>query len=407
MSSHTTEGEHFTKNKLKKGIDPIVFFFSLAAVLAIGFVVGIYRYQIFASVATVFNIPASAETINTDQLQRTYRQLVANYDGTLDTEALITGANRGMVAAAGDKYTVFFDAEEASKFNGELEGSIGGGVGAQVGIQDEKITLVKILSNTPAEKAGLLAGDKVIAINGETTEGYTTEQAVEKIRGDIGTTVKLRIIRGTEQLEVSVTRAEISSPSVTSEVKDGIGILTISRFDQETGRLAREAAKGFKDAKVKGVILDVRSNPGGFLTAAQDVAGIWLNDKVVVVEKSDGVVVDELRSGKNQLLEGVPTVVLVDANSASASEIVAGALKDHKAATLVGEKTFGKGTVQRLIPLTNGAMLKVTVARWFTPNGVNLSKGGIAPDKEVLLSEADIRDANDLQKAAAVQLLTK
>lgn len=408
MSSDvTTRGEAGKAERQKRGIDPILFFLSLTAVLAIGFAVGVYRVQIFASMASVFHLPASSKVLDTELLQQAYRQLDANFDGQLDEQALINGATKGMVEAAGDKYTAFFNTEEASKFNSDLEGSIGGGIGAQVGIRDEVVTLVKIIPSTPAEREGLRAGDKVRLINGESTKGMTTEWAVERIRGEVGTTVKLAIERDGQSLDISVTRAEITAPSVSSEVKDGIGILTISRFDQSTGDQANAAARSFKEAGVKGVILDLRGNPGGYLTASRTVAGIWLDQKIIVTEKTGGEVVEELRSGKSPLLEGVPTVVLVDGNSASASEIVAGALKDHKAATLVGETTYGKGTVQRLITLNDGSMLKVTVARWFTPNGVNLSEGGIKPDKEVKLSTEDIQNDNDRQMAAAKEILAR
>lgn len=407
MSSDVSSGGEVTKQKdrRQRSIDPIVFFLSLAAVLAIGFVAGMYRVQVFAGLASAFGIPTSSKTLNTDLLQQTYRQLDANFDGDLDENALINGAARGMVEAAGDDYTTFLDAEEAERMNSDLEGSIGGGIGAQVGVRDETITLVKILAGTPAEQAGLKAGDKVLTINSETTKDWTTEQAVERIRGEVGTTVKLGIERDGQAMDMTITRAEISVDSVTSEVRDGIGYMTITRFDQETGQLAATAAQSFKEAGVKGVILDLRGNPGGYLSAAQDVSGIWLSKKLVVVEKTGDKVIDELRSRRNAVLEGVPTVVLVDGNSASASEIVAGALHDHKAATLVGETTYGKGTVQRLITLTNGAVLKVTVARWFTPNGLNLSKVGITPDHTVKLSEEDIKNSNDRQMTKAEELL--
>ena len=405
MSSGVTKSNDLVKQK--RGIDPIIFFLSLAVVLALGFVAGMYRVQLFAGLATVLNMPASSKTLNTDLLQQTYRQLDANFDGELDVQALINGSVRGMVEAAGDDYTVFLDSNEAERMNSNLEGSIGGGIGAQVGTRDDAIVLVKILADTPAEKAGLKMGDKVLTINGETTEGETTEQAVERIRGEIGTTVKLGIERDNQRMEISVTREEISIDSVSSEIRGDIGYMTIARFDQETGNLARAAATSFKDAGVKGVILDLRGNPGGYLSAAQDVSGIWLNNKLVVIEKQGDAVIDQLKSRRNAILEGVPTVVLVDGNSASASEIVAGALSDHKAATLVGETTYGKGTVQRLITLTNGALLKVTVARWYTPNGLNLSKVGIKPDKVVELTEDDIRDSNDRQMKAAEELLQK
>jgi len=401
----TNGGETVKPARQRHGIDPIIFWLSLGAVLALGFVAGMYRVQLFAGLASVLNMPSSSKTLNTDLLQQTYRQLDANFDGELDEEALINGSVRGMVEAVGDDYTTFMNAEEAEQMNSDLEGSIGGGIGAQVGIRDEVITLVKILEGTPAERSDLRAGDMVLTINGKSTKGLTTEQAVEQIRGEVGTTVKLGLMRDGASLEKTITREEISVDSVSSEIKDGIGVMTITRFDQDTGRLARAAAESFKEAGVKGVILDMRGNPGGYLTAAQDVSSIWLSNKLVVVEKTGETVIDTLNSRRNAVLDGMPTVVLVDGNSASASEIVAGALHDHKAATLVGETTYGKGTVQRLITLTDGAILKVTVARWYTPSGLNLSKVGIKPDHTVKLSEEDIRNNNDKQMQKAEQLL--
>jgi carboxyl-terminal processing protease len=388
-----------------QGINGAVYVGALVLMLGIGFVAGIYRYDILGAIAPAFGVKTSSQTIDTTALQQTYRTLLANYDGELDTNALINGASRGMVAAAGDPYTAFFDESEAEQFNNDLSGSIGGGIGAQIGIQDEVVTLVKILSGTPAERAGLKAGDTVKSINGEPTAGYTTDDAVAKLRGEIGTTVKIAITRSGEDKEFTITRAEISAPSVESELKDGIGTITITRFDSDTGALARRAAQQFKDAGVKGVILDLRGNGGGYVAAAQSVAGIWLKNKRVVTEKAGDTVVDEITTGSNTILEGVKTIVLVDGNSASASEIVAGALKDYNAATLVGTKTYGKGTVQQLLPLANGSMLKVTVARWYTPNGVNISEVGIEPDTTVKITSEDITQGNDLQRQAALNAL--
>jgi carboxyl-terminal processing protease len=260
-----------------QGINGAVFVGALVLMLGIGFVAGIYRYDILGAIAPAFGVKTSSQTIDTTALQQTYRTLLANYDGELDTNALINGASRGMVAAAGDPYTAFFDESEAEQFNNDLSGSIGGGIGAQIGIQDEVVTLVKILSGTPAERAGLKAGDTVKSINGEPTAGYTTDDAVAKLRGEIGTTVKIAITRSGEDKEFTITRAEISAPSVESELKDGIGTITITRFDSDTGALARRAAQQFKDAGVKGVILDLRGNGGGYVAAAQSVAGIWLS----------------------------------------------------------------------------------------------------------------------------------
>jgi carboxyl-terminal processing protease len=367
--------------------------------------IGTYRFEIYANtIAPVFGIKASAESLDTDLLQQTYRELSANFDGTLDKQALLYGAAKGMTAAAGDQYTTFFSPKDAEEFDSDMSGSIGGGIGAQIGIRDDKVTLVKIIADTPAERAGLKAGDTVLAINDEPTRGFTVEKAVEKIRGEAGTTVKLKIARASEEeRNVPVTREVISTPSVTKEIKDGIGIITMTRFDGETAGLARQAAEEFKAANVRGVVLDMRGNPGGYLTAARDVAGLWLKRQVVVIEKEGDKVVEELKSGRDPVLTGIPTVVLVDRGSASASEIVAGALQDHKVAKLFGETTYGKGSVQRLIPLSSGAMLKVTVARWFTPNGKNITKEGITPDTEVKITEQQLRDGDDVQLDAALR----
>ena len=225
------------------------------------------------------------------------------------------------------------------------------------------------------------------------------------IRGEEGTTVKLTILRGNETKDYTITRAIINNPSVTSSVSNGLGTITISRFDTETGNLARIAAQDLKNQNVKSIILDLRNNPGGYVDAAQDVASLWLDNKVIVTERTDNVIKSTIKSGSNALLAGIPTIVLVNGNSASASEIVAGALQDYKAAKLVGETTFGKGSVQKLISLDNGAELKVTIARWYTPNGKNITNGGIKPDTVTNLTQDNIDNSVDPQVDAAKNIL--
>jgi carboxyl-terminal processing protease len=345
------------KKSIDRGARLVLQLFIGVVLLGGGFALGVYHQQFYASIASVFGIRASADQIDTKLLQETYQKLKANYDGQLNEQALINGARRGMVAAAGDKYTAFFNRKEAAEFDSDLSGSIGGGIGTQIGLRDNRVTIIKVLKDTPAEKAGLQAGDTLIAVNGESMDGKTTDDAVKKIRGDIDTTVKLTIARGSETKDVTITRKEIIAPSVDSQITGQLATITVSRFDKDTGQRVREAAEKAKAAGVKGVILDLRGNPGGYLNAAQDVSSVWLNDKLVVTEKRGDKETERLKSGKNPVLEGVPTVVLVDENSASASEIVAGALKDNKAATLVGTKTYGKGSVQQLLTLSDGALL--------------------------------------------------
>lgn len=398
--------EHVTKHRRAK--KPLVssFLFIIIAVTAVlGYVAGMYHYQIEAAVGPVFGYKDHSGSIDLSSLQQTYNSLAANYDGKLDMSKLIQGANSGLVAAAGDVYTVYMNPTESTSFNNSLSGNIGGGIGAEIGIKNDKITVLKVLDNNPAKTAGLATNDIVLDINDQSTSGWTVDKAVGLIRGDKGTTVKLTIQRGSEAKDYTITRAIINNPSVTSSVVDGVGTMTITRFDTETGNLARIAAQDFKKQSVKAVILDLRNNGGGYVDAAKDVAGLWLDNQVVVTERVDGKIKDTLTTGSDAILSGISTAVLVNGNSASASEIVAGALQDHGAAKLVGEKTFGKGSVQQLLSLAGGAQLKVTIARWYTPNGKNINKQGISPDVAAGLTQTDFDNGIDPQFDAAKKLL--
>lgn len=390
-----------------QGISKNVYFFTIAIVALIGFVAGTRGNEILGAAAPMLGFKVETGTLDLSSVQKTYQQLAANYDGTLDTDALVDGASRGLTAAAGDQYTVYMDAKESKAFNDDLAGDIGGGIGAEIGMRSDQPTIVRVLPGNPAEKSGLLAGDTITTVNDTSVVGATSSDVATKIRGEIGTSVKVGVMRGGAAKTYAVTRATVTNPSVRSEVKDGVGILTLSRFDGETSRLTRRAAQEFVSQDVKKVILDLRGNGGGYLSAAQDVAGLWLDDKVVVSERVNGKVSDELRSGRSATLAGIPTVVLVDGGSASASEIVAGALKDHGAATLVGEKTFGKGTVQKVIELADGAQLKVTIARWYTPKGKNITKEGITPTKNVVRSSDDVNASRDPQMDEAINALKR
>jgi len=393
------------KNIFKKPFSSNLLIVFVAASAALGFLAGTYSNQIMSVIAPVFGQKVYGGEVDLSSVEATYRALKANFDGNLSDETLIEGANRGLVNAAGDQYTLFMNASESTSFANDLTGNIGGGIGAEVGKKNDQLYIVRVLKSNPAEKAGLLAGDVLVSVNDQSTSGWTIDQTVAQIRGQVGTTVKLSTKRGEEVKDYTITRETITNPSVDASVKDGIGILTVSRFDNETASLARAAAQDFKNQGVKGVILDLRGNGGGYVDAAQDLAGLWLDNKVVVVEKTGGKVVNQLKSTSNPILAGIPTVVLVNGGSASASEILAGALQDHKVAKLVGEKTFGKGSVQKLIDLPAGAQLKVTVARWYTPNGKNITKEGISPDITATLSAEDINAGNDTQLDAAKNAL--
>lgn len=391
----------WTKKRVGMGTLVVV-----AVLVAVGaFILGTRSNDLLAWVGGGQNRDLSSDLEYTE-VEAVYDKLREKFDGKLDVSKLIEGAKKGMVEAAGDAYTVYFTKEEAEQFMSDLEGTFSG-IGAELDKRDEQLMVVATLDDSPARKAGLLANDKIVKVNDQDTSAWSIEKAVSEIRGEKGTTVKLTILRGQELKEFSIVRAEITTPSVKWEVtEDSIGYLRISRFSESsTVTLATQAAEEFKQKGVKGVVLDLRGNGGGYLTAARDIASLWLDGSVVVEERRDGQVTETLRAGSGPILGGVPTYVLVDGGSASASEIVAGALHDNNAAKLVGEKTFGKGSVQELVNLPNGAELKVTIAKWFTPDGKNISEEGIVPDVEVGLSDEDIKANRDGQKDKAFELV--
>lgn len=358
--------------------------------------------------SALFQKTTGSSTLDFGSVQSLYRELAGSYDGKLDQQKLIDGAKKGMVDAVGDPYTVYFTADEAKEFLSDLEGTFEG-IGAELAKRDGQLTIVSTLDGSPALRSGLQAKDTIIQVNGEDTTGWSVEEAVKKIRGKKGTTVKLTVARASEDkpLEIGVTRDTITDASVKTEVTDdNIGVLRITRFGQtDTVQLAREAAADFKQKNVKGIVLDLRGNGGGYLQAAQEIASLWMRDKVVVSERKEGKVIDTLKTTGSAPLEGIPTVVLVNGGSASASEILAGALKDNGAASIVGEKTFGKGVVQDVRQLDDGGSLKVTIASWYTPNGKNISKEGITPDEVVELTEEDVAASRDPQKDKALEKL--
>lgn len=336
-----------------------------------------------------------------------YYMLKSKYNGDISNEKLKAYLNKGVAAAAEDPYTEYYTEQEARELEKDLDGTIGGGIGAELGMRNNKPTVVRPLKDSPAEKAGLKAGDIILAVNNKATANMSIEDIVRMVRGEVGTTAKITIRRGSERMDISVKREEITSPDIETQIKNEIGIIKLSRFGTDSAAKVRTAAEDMKHQNVKGVILDLRGNGGGYLQTGIDVAGVWLNDKDVVSEKGKSNNPKTLKSGKQAILNGMPTVVLIDSSSASASEIVAGALKDHQAATLIGEKSFGKGSVQEMIDLPKGDMLKVTVANWYTPKGKNISKEGIEPDKKVELSSDDINNNRDPQLDAAVDYLQK
>lgn len=326
-----------------------------------------------------------------------------------DTE-LFYGALRGIVASLNDPYSVFLDPETTRKFTDELAG-VFKGIGAEIGIKHDQLVIVAPLPDTPAERAGLLPGDQILTIDGKDTAGMPLDVAVSNIRGEKGTTVVLNIFRSgwKESKDFSIVRDTIHVQSVTwKEVEPGIAYLKIIYFNETTPALFEEAVQGIVAKNPKGIILDLRNNPGGFLEVGVRVASEWITPlQAVVIQESRGGAKEEFKSEGQARFRGIPTFVLINQGSASASEIVAGALQDYKAATLIGEKTFGKGSVQTFEQLRGGSSIKLTVAHWLTPLGRQINGEGITPDQEVKFSREDYENNKDPQLKKAMDLLSK
>ena len=379
-------------------------FLTLVIVAIVSFVAGARSDALFANVASVFGVRTSNKTIDLSSVQKTYQELVANYDGKLDTQKLIYGANRGLVEAAGDPHTAYMDPDETKEFDKSLSGQIGGGIGAEIGLRNNKPTIIKPLENSPAQKAGVKAGEAIVKVNDEASSDWSVEKVVSKIRGEVGTSVKLTLLSGGQTREVSVVRQNIVSPAVESEIDGEIGILKVNRFGDDTVSLSRKYASEFVEKGVKKVILDLRNNPGGTVGAAQGLLGIWLDNQIAMTERRGSEIVKTLRTTGTPILGNIKTVVLINGNSASASEITAGALREYGKATLVGQKSYGKGSVQIVLGLPGGSQMKVTEARWYTPKGKNIDKTGIEPDVKVDLSSDDVNNNVDPQMDKAKSL---
>jgi len=345
--------------------------------------------------------------LNYASVEKVYDLLRKDFDGKLEEDKLLDGLKQGLVEASGDQYTEYLSAEKAKEFNNDLNGTFTG-IGAQLGKNDQgNIIIVSPIDGFPAKKAGLQPKDVIAEVDGQSTTKWTVDQAVDKIRGEAGTIVKLRVIRNDiEDLKFQIRREEIKIPSVESKViKDNIGYIRISQFGEDTSALAQKAAQDLKAKNVKGIVLDLRGNPGGLLKSAVDVTSLWLKDgKLVLKEKRGEKVIKTYKAKGSPILDAMPTIVLIDGGSASASEITAGALKDNGVAKLIGEKSFGKGSVQTIENLPDGSAIKVTIARWFTPNDKNIDKQGIEPDINI---EQKNNSNTDAQLEAAINELKK
>lgn len=354
------------------------------------------------------------EEVELGEFWKVWRLMEEKYANASSSEAVsveerVRGAIQGMVASYGDPYTTYLPPSEAELFEDDISGNFSG-VGMEIGIRNNLVTIISPLPETPAEKAGLLTGDVIVRIDDRTTEGMSVEEAVRLIRGEKGTDVTFSIYREgeTEFKTITVTRDTITIPTVKTEQIGDTFIIALYSFNAIAEDRVNTALREFEMSGADSLVLDLRGNPGGYLQGAVEIAGNFLPSGKVVVREQLATGEEKLFRSRGQLQrEFTPEnfVVLVNGGSASASEILAGALKDHGVATVIGETTFGKGSVQELVPLDDGASLKVTVARWLTPNGVSISNGGLSPDIVIELTGEDRENSVDPQKDAAIQFL--
>lgn len=371
-------------------------------VLAAGIFIG--RYVV--PVGAVDQGPLRYVTVNEGQRELIFPtfwealdQLEQKFIGDLDDETLFYGAVRGMVAAADDPYTVFSDPNATRQFEETIEGSFSG-VGIEIGMRQGLVTVIAPLPDSPAQQAGIREGDVIVAIDQEPiAPDDTLDTIVQSIRGPRGSSVVLTVVHKDERVasELNMKRDTIEVESVKLSIENSIAHLAITAFNGDTTSRFAAAVRDIQEAGVAGIILDVRSNPGGFLQAAVDISSHFLPPGTLIVAEKGRDTTEYTAKGK-ALLHGIPVVVLVNEGSASASEILAGALRDQAAAPLIGQKTFGKGSVQEFIKLKDGSSLRVTVARWFTPQDHNIDANGIEPNV-VVEDNSDTPEDEQLQRA--------
>lgn len=349
-----------------------------------------------------------SEQANWDSLNEIYTELRSFYDGEVTEENALTGAKRGIAAALDDPYTTYLTAKEGNEFLSDLNGEINeAGVGMELTFRNNHTVVVRTLPDNPARKAGIKPGDRIVKIDDENVDGKTTEDVAKKLRGKAGDKVKVEVLRGAETLTFEMTREKINNVSADISYSDKTAIISVYRFAEDTGALVRKLAEQAKAKQVDKVILDLRNNGGGYVSAAGEMLSLWLNggDKYMI-EKSihNDYKTDYVPRGKNPIFKDTKTIVLINRSTASASEIVAGALKDYQKATIVGMTSFGKGVMQTMLNLSDGGKLKVTTAHWYTPNGSSINKTGIKPDVEIDRTVQDITEDKDPQLDKAKSL---
>ncbi len=383
-------------------------YISISLVLILVFGLGVSYGSGRLNVSGLKNKTGLPNNLDYNSVNEVYQALKNNYYQPLTENQILDGIKHGIASSTNDPYTEYFTPKEASSFNSQLNQSIIG-IGAELGKDSNgNIQVIAPIDGAPASKAGILAKDLIVSVDGISTNGQSIDKVVSEIHGKAGTKVNLVIVRGGNQtINLTIVRDTISIPSVTYKILDGnIGYMQISVFGDDTANLANKAAKYFISNNVKSVVVDLRDNPGGLLDGAVSVASMWLPSSDMVLQEKRGTqVLDTYYSTGDLTLNNLPTAVLINGGSASASEILTGALHDNSKAYVIGEQSYGKGVVQQLINLSGGAQLKVTVASWFRPNGQNINKKGITPDQLVNMNQTDITNGNDPQLDAAVKYL--
>ncbi|MBR0480784.1 S41 family peptidase [Candidatus Saccharibacteria bacterium] len=384
-----------------------------AVTLVIGVVIGINWNSFVGGIAPYlgFKTKTSADSVDWSPLDEVYTTLSLYYDGEIDKSKLVEGAKAGLVASLGDKYTVYMTATENADFQNSLHGEVGSGVGIVMAERDGYIRVVRTLPDNPARKAGILAGDILYKVNDEDVYAMTAEEIANKVRGPEGSEVKVTVVRDNQEKTFTMKRENINNVSADltyldtdKDGKNDTAYILTTRFDTDTGTKVREFAQFFSRDGIKKVILDLRDNGGGYTSAAKDLLGLWIDGDIVYTQKTGGSSQNFYAARSQAILGSMKTIVLVNEATASASEIVAGALKDYGKATIVGTSTYGKGVVQSLIDLSNNSLLKVTSAHWYTPKGSSIDQTGITPDVEVKRSYDDINSNKDPQLDKAKSL---
>ena len=378
----------------------------IGAVLAVlGGVIGANWHSWFGGFGQYLGFGSGGSSVDWSSLDAVYNKLASTYNGEISASEAIEGAKKGLTDSLGDTYTVYMNAEETADFYDDLHGNVGSGIGVEMGMRDGYVRVLRTLPDNPARKAGILAGDILYKVDGEEVYELSTDEIAKKVRGEAGSEVTVTVVRDGKEKSFTMKRETINNVSAYVEYDGSTAIVTVTRFDDDTGTMVQGFAKDFERKGVDKVILDLRGNGGGYVEAAKDLLSLWIDNDVVLVQKSKHYEDSTAKSSVGKaILKDMKTVVLVNGSSASASEIVAGALQDYGKATVVGEKTFGKGVVQQLFDLSGGTVLKVTTAEWYTPKERSINGEGIKPDVEVERTYEDINAMRDPQMDKAKDL---